>query len=64
VVRLADAVAHEKGVGYLPGRSPVQPVLPQDLQALGLDDATWSVTRDALMVTIDEAVAALGNLSA
>ncbi len=64
VVRLAEAVAHEKGVGYLPGRSPVQPVLPQDLQALGLDDATWSVTRDALMVTIDEAVAALGNLSA
>jgi len=64
VVRLADAVAHEKGVGYLPGRSPVQSVLPQDLQALGLDDATWSVTRDALMVTIDEAVAALGNLSA
>lgn len=64
VVRLADAVAHEKGVGYLPGRSPAVAVLPQDLQVLGLDPASWSVTRDALMVTIDEAVAALGNLSA
>jgi len=64
VVRLADAVAHEKGIGYLPGRSPAVPVLPQDLQVLGLDDASWSVMRDSLMVTIDEAVAALGNLSA
>lgn len=64
VVRLADAVAHEKGIGYLPGRSPAVAVLPQDLQVLGLDDASWSVMRDALMVTVDEAVAALGNLSA
>lgn len=64
VIRLADAVAHERGIGYLPGKAPAAPPQPTDLLALGLDEPTWSTLRDALVVTIDEAVAALGNLSA
>lgn len=64
VVRLVDAVAHERGTGYLPGRAPNVAVLPQDLQAVGLTAEMWSPLRDALVVTMDEAVAALGNLSA
>ena len=62
-VRLADCVAHERGTGYLPGRSPQE--LPQvaDLRALGLDGETWLPLRDSLAVTMDEAVGALGNLS-
>ena len=63
VVRLADAVAHERGTGYLPGRAPLITVLPQDLQALGLTADAWSALRDSLVVVMDEAVAALGNLS-
>lgn len=63
VIRLADAVAHERGIGYLPGRAPATQALPTDLAALGLDAASWSTLRDALVVTIDDAVAALGNLS-
>lgn len=63
VIRLADAVAHERGIGYLPGKAPATPPLPTDLAALGLDLASWSTLRDALVVTIDDAVAALGNLS-
>lgn len=63
VVRLADAIAHERGIGYLPGLAPASAPLPADLAALGLDEPTWSTLRDALAVTIDDAVAALGNIS-
>lgn len=63
VVRLADAVAHETGVGYLPQRAPAVPVQPADVAALGLDEASWSQLRDEIAVTMDEAVLALGNLS-
>lgn len=62
VVRLADAVAHESGVGYLPGRAPGADVLPEDLAALSLTKETWSAVRDAVAVRMDEAVAALANL--
>ncbi|MCU0867212.1 MAG: HDOD domain-containing protein [Planctomycetes bacterium] len=63
VVRLADAVAHERGTGYLPGRSPAEPWQPVDLAALGIDGASWAVLHDSLATTMDEAVGALGNLS-
>ncbi len=63
VVRLADAVAHERGTGYLPGRAPAAIVLPTDLAALGLGVEAWSAVRDALSATMDEAVSALSNLS-
>ncbi len=64
VVRLADAVAHERGTGYQPGRAPTAVVLPSDLQVLGLTAETWSALRDQLAVVMDESVLALGNLSA
>lgn len=63
VVRLADATAHQRGIGYLPGRSPAAKFLPGDLQLLGLTADAWSALRDSLSTTMDEAVAALGNLS-
>jgi putative nucleotidyltransferase with HDIG domain len=62
VVRLADALAHEGGVGYLAGRAPVGQVLPQDLAALSLTNETWSAVRDIVAARMDEAVAALSNL--
>ena len=63
IVRLVDVVAHQRGTGYLPGRAPTYQVLAADLATLGLGDDAWSATRDALSATMDEAVAALGNLS-
>src|SRR5262249_45592013 len=41
VVRLADAVAHERGHGYVPGRAPRAVVLPGDCKALGLSAPAW-----------------------
>lgn len=62
VVRLADAVAHERGTGYLPGRTPEVHVRPQDLTTLGLDPANWTQAKNTMVAAMDEALAALGNL--
>lgn len=62
MVRLADALAHETGVGYLPGRAPVASILPEDLAALSLTNETWSAVRDVVVAKMDEAVAALAGL--
>ncbi len=62
VVRLADAVAHEREVGYLPGRAPAEPARFEDLAALGLSDDAWGALRDELAATIEEASVAMGDL--
>lgn len=62
VVRLADAVAHETGIGYLPQKSPASIVLPSDLAALSLQPDQWSVLRDDLAAAMDEAVTSLSGL--
>jgi len=64
VVRLADAVAHELGVGYAPGRAPAAEVRPADLAALALTNETWSAVRDVVAARMDEATATLANLGA
>ncbi|MFN3240752.1 MAG: HDOD domain-containing protein [Planctomycetota bacterium] len=63
IVRLADAVAHEIGVGYLPDRVPANDVDAADLAAVGLDEGSWVALRDELAAAMEEAVTALGNLS-
>jgi putative nucleotidyltransferase with HDIG domain len=63
LVRLADVVAHELGIGYLPQKAPPAVVAPGDLQVLGITPEAWTPLRDQLAVSMDEAVAALGNLS-
>ena len=62
-VRLADSVAHELGLGYLPGRAPHNDVRVADLSAIGLSEATWAGLRDEMATAMEEAVMALGNLS-
>src|SRR5690606_1531495 len=62
-VRLADSVAHELGLGYLPNRASFNPARDHDLAAVGLDSASWSAVRDEIAVGMEEAVMALGNLS-
>ena len=59
VLRTADALAHERGAGYLPGRAPAVQVLEEDRYHLALDDKAWSKAR----ATLDEVVtAALAGL--
>ena len=62
IVRLADAVAHEVGAGYEPGRSPGHAIAAADLDAVGLQQDLWVEIRDELAANMDEAVAALGHL--
>jgi len=63
IVRLADAVAHDIGIGYLPDRAPDNGAEPEDLETVGLDEAAWAAVRDELAAAMEEAVTALGNLS-
>jgi putative nucleotidyltransferase with HDIG domain len=62
IVRLADAVAHETGIGYLPQKAPAAIVQPADLAALALQPEQWATLRDDLAAAMDEAVGALANL--
>jgi putative nucleotidyltransferase with HDIG domain len=64
IVRIADAVANERGIGYRPGLAPSAQIRTHDLQAVGVDDAAWRALRDDVVVTMDEALAALGSLCA
>lgn len=62
VVRLAEALAHERGIGYLRGMQPPAEVALRDLATLALDEARWTALRDELAVAMDDAIAAFGNL--
>jgi putative nucleotidyltransferase with HDIG domain len=61
VVRLADAIAHAQGIGYLPGRAPAPEYMPQDLEALALAGAGWDEAKSATTRAMDEAIAALAS---
>lgn len=64
VVRIADAVAHGRGLGYLPGRAPKAAPLSRDRELLGLgNEAQWSAMHGELVATMDAAIAALARLS-
>jgi putative nucleotidyltransferase with HDIG domain len=63
VVRLADAVAHQRGTGYLPGMSPAGVPEAMDIAALGLSAEQWSLAADAMARAMEEAVAGLGAIS-
>jgi putative nucleotidyltransferase with HDIG domain len=62
VVRLADALAHECGIGYLPGRAPSAPVDPADLELLALGD-DWPGLRAELVSTMADAANGLASVS-
>ena len=63
VVRLADAVAHERGHGYLAGRAPRAVVLQGDLAALGLSAPAWDALHGSAVAAMDAAIAAIGSLT-
>lgn len=63
VVRMSDAVAHERGTGYQPGKAPTVAYKPEDFAILQLTSETWTTLRDEIATAMDEAIAALGTLS-
>lgn len=62
IVRLADAVAMHRGIGYLPGRAPTPTVQPQDLTALSMDREGWQRTELELAEHMAESINGLANL--
>jgi HD-like signal output (HDOD) protein len=63
-VNLAEALAHERGTGFLPGMQPPAEYQPEDLAALGLDADRWSVLQDELAKVMDEALTVFRKLGA
>lgn len=63
VVRLADALSHERGFGYLPGMAPTASFLPTDQEVLGLQGPAWDEARIEVSRVMEEAVAALSRLA-
>lgn len=62
IMRVADAVACECGFGYLPGRAPIEPIHPDDLEMLGLSDAAWHALRIEVVAAMDAARAAMARM--
>ncbi|MBK8098387.1 MAG: HDOD domain-containing protein [Planctomycetes bacterium] len=63
VVRLADAIAHERAIGYLPGKAPVAQYAKADLDVLGLEGAVWEAVRSEAVQVMEDALAALASLA-
>jgi putative nucleotidyltransferase with HDIG domain len=63
VVRLADALAHQRGHGYLPGRQPAAEVRPADLKAIAIAPGAWENLQGEITATMDGAMAALAALA-
>lgn len=59
ILRLADALAHEAGFGYLPGAAPQAPIHHDDLVALGIPLETWQTMRGELLATMELAIPVL-----
>lgn len=62
LVRLADAVAHGSGIGFVAGQSPRAIVQPRDLAVAGLKPEVWDQLRGEMKTRMEESVAALANL--
>ena len=62
IVRVADAVAHGLGAGYVPGRAPASDLEPADLAALRLDCDPTTLRKD-LATHMREAVCALARIA-
>jgi len=61
VVRIADVVAENEGIGYLPGHAPHGVVRDDDLTTLGIPAAAWPALRDELVQGMRSAQDALGR---
>jgi putative nucleotidyltransferase with HDIG domain len=58
-LRVADACAHELGIGFLPGQAGDSIYTAADLQLLGLEGEAWDRARHELRADVDLAVGAM-----
>ncbi|MCA8954144.1 MAG: HDOD domain-containing protein [Planctomycetes bacterium] len=63
IVRLADAIAHQRSLGYLPGKAPVVDTHASDLEVLAFDDDRWTVLSEEVAARMAEGAAALSKLA-
>ncbi|MFM1872829.1 MAG: hypothetical protein RL398_2251 [Planctomycetota bacterium] len=63
IVRLANAVAQETRIGFLPEVPEPLPPMPRDLQTLAIDGPAWSAVRDELAAVMTEAAQTLSSLA-
>lgn len=63
LLRLAQAFAHESGLGYAQGRAPKAEFRPADMSLLHLGDAAWEAARAAMETEVQSALAAMASLS-
>ncbi len=56
ILRLADALAHERGIGYRPGQAPEPDFLSGDLQILNLEPSSWESARSSAEAAMDLAL--------
>ncbi len=61
ILRLAEAVAHELGIGYLPGRGPDVIYRAADLHVLGAagEGREWETTREGMKAAVLLALATM-----
>jgi putative nucleotidyltransferase with HDIG domain len=62
-VRVADCIAHELGIGYVPGQGTIHEVMSSDLEALGIINEDWCGLRDEVVACMEEAVLTMGKLT-
>lgn len=66
ILRLAEALTHEMGIGYLPGQVPDANYRKADLAALGAvgEGTRWEKARKAMEVSAEIALSTMGDLLA
>ncbi len=64
ILRLANALAHELGMGKLPGQSQEANYRSEDLQALNLQGDAWDSTRNEMIAAVDEAMTSMAKIVA
>ncbi len=62
VIRLADALAHELGIGYADDHCPPSTFRPEDKVAIGLNDVQWLDARENIEEVVRSCVSEMGNL--
>ncbi len=62
ILRLADALAHERGIGYRPEQAPDSDFRSEDLQILKLEPSSWERARSSAEAAMDLALQSFQKL--
>ena len=62
IVRLADDLANQRGIGYRPGEAPIPRLLAQDWELLELDSGSWRSAYKPIEQAVDDALANFSSI--